>query len=658
MAERFLQCLLKTSKPSDKSLVKINWLSYRSKYFIFLQIFVLLKMAQSLSPNDPSSFSRPDLATTLHLHLSLSVNFERETITGVVNLKGKKNVPDVKEMILDIKGLTIFYIYDKVTGADLKYVIGETVADIGTKLSINIENCLESFELVIGYETSPKSSGLQWLNPKQTSGKKHPFMFSQGQPTEMRSIIPCQDTPGIKVPYSADVRVPKELTALMSALRVGNHIDLPDGNRLYLFNQPVPMPTYLIAIAVGALESRRVGPRSEVWAEKEIVDKAAYEFAEAEQMLKTAESICGAYVWGIYDMLVLPPSFPYGGMENPCLTFITPTLLVGDRSLVDVIAHEISHSWTGNLVTNGNFENFWLNEGFTTFVERKIIGKMQGSRMRDLQTLVGYVELRDTITQMGDDSPLTKLVPDLKGLHPDEAFSRVPYEKGSLFLRYLEQCVGGEDKFEEFLKHYIKIFSYKSINTDDFKNLFLEYFPSKEIHEKIDWQTWLYSPGMPPKVPDLDASLMNKINSLTNQWIAFNNSNEITSITEKDISKYSTIEVLQFLNQLLEKEPLSMKTLNTLNELYKFDSNNNFETKLRWLRLCLRGGDFTKLKAALNFVNSQGRMKYLNPIYRELYKNETTRKEAIDNFYQHKDEMMLVAAKTVARIMHLSSNTL
>lgn len=298
----------------------------------------------------------------------------------------------------------------------------------------------------ISFETSPKSSALQWLTPEQTSGKEHPYLFSQCQAIHCRAILPCQDTPSVKLTYSAEVSVPKELVALMSAIRDGEAPDPEDPSRkIYRFSQKVPIPCYLIALVVGALESRQIGPRTLVWSEKEQVEKSAYEFSETESMLKIAEDLGGPYVWGQYDLLVLPPSFPYGGMENPCLTFVTPTLLAGDKSLSNVIAHEISHSWTGNLVTNKTWDHFWLNEGHTVYLERHICGRLFGEKFRHFHALGGWGELQNSIKTFGDTHPFTKLVVDLTNVDPDVAYSSVPYEKGFALLFYLEQLLGGPE---------------------------------------------------------------------------------------------------------------------------------------------------------------------------------------------------------------------
>ncbi|PSN34098.1 Leukotriene A-4 hydrolase [Blattella germanica] len=483
-------------------------------------------MAKSgLSPGDPSSFSIP----------------ERDHKAG--------------SKILDSKDLKIKQVTDHGTGQALEYSIGKKTETLGSKFEIKLPSTKDTkIEISISYETSPEStalqwlkpeqtagqkhpyvfshcevnrfivsisfetdasaSGLQWLPPEQTAGGKHPYLFSQCQAVHCRSMLPCQDTPSVKVTYTAEITAPPELTVLMSAKRVGEPTLTSNGQKVHKFEQPVPIPVYLIAIVVGLLESKKIGPRSHVWSEKEYIDKAAYEFAETEEMLTTAESICGEYVWGIYDLLVLPPSFPFGGMENP--------------------SHEITHSWTGNLVTNRNFEHFWLNEGFTVFVERKIVGKMHGEKARQFHAIGGLKDLKDAIAALGEKSPLTCLVPDLKGVDPDDAFSTVPYEK------------------------------------DDFKNFLYDYFPNNSKLKAVDWNQWLLAPGMPPVIPNYDRSLEEVCTGLREKWIKWNSlKEEECPFRLDDIKNMNSGQIKEFLAQLLEEEPLPISKLQAMEEAYK-----------------------------------------------------------------------------------------
>ena len=405
----------------------------------------------------------------------------------------------------------------------------------------------------------------------------------------------------------------------MSAVLQGSGTLLKDGLRkMYRFKQVIPIPSYLIAIVVADLVSKKVGPRSRVWTEAEMIDRCAYEFAETEQMVATAEEIVGPYVWGVYDLLILPPSFPLGGMENPCLTFVTPTLLAGDRSLTDVVVHEIAHSWTGNLVTNKNWGHFWLNEGFTRFLEMKVIGRLSGGEpKRQFQAIEGLKELKSDIQSLGADNPYTKLVTDMRGVDPSDTMNAVPYEKGHTFLFYLEQLLGGPQVFEPFLKAYIEKFKYKSIDTNDFKSFFTNYFKRKiSLLKSIDWNVWLNSTGMPPIIPDYDQTLSKECTALAKRWITASD-NKLSQFSAKDISSMDAWQRIEFLNQLLESElPISITKIKAITDAYDLRSVQNAEIRAHWIRLCLKARWKGCVDDAIKFITSQGRMKYLKPIYK------------------------------------------
>ena len=355
-----------------------------------------------------------------------------------------------------MRGLNI----NNVVLSDTDVALSHTVKDasLGSALVVELPEELAktgtSVKITISYATSPEASGIQWLAAAQTAGKTHPYLFTQCQAIHARSVLPCQDTPAVKCQYAARITVPSALTALMSAASVSSSEPISavaaageDGGdgpsmRTFSFEQKVPVQSYLIALVVGALESHDLSERCRVWSEPQQIEASAREFGEVEEMLQAAESLLGPYVWGRYDLLVLPPSFPYGGMENPMLTFVTPTLLAGDRSLTSVVIHEITHSWTGNLVTNAGWEHFWLNEGFTVFAERKIYGALKGEAMRQAACIGGLDALRSSIDHFGADHKFTRLCPPMdSATDPDDAFSSVPYEKGSNLLYYPEQLV-------------------------------------------------------------------------------------------------------------------------------------------------------------------------------------------------------------------------
>lgn len=430
-------------------------------------------------------------------------------------------------------------------------------------------------------------------------------------------------------------------------------------NGVTSFEQTVPIPAYLLAIAIGKLVSRPLGPNSNVWAEEGIIEASAFEFSETSHMLKTAEEICGPYVWKQYDLLVMPPSFPFGGMENPCLTFVTPTLLAGDKSLADVVAHEISHSWTGNLVTNRNFEHFWLNEGFTVFVENKIVGRLKGTKEQAFHSIRNITDLQECLrTQLNKTPELTKLVVDLSNCGPDDAFSSVPYIKGSTFLQYIEETLGGPEVFEPFLRSYLKKYAYKSVLTNDFKETLYEYFSTTagDKLNKIDWDKWLTSEGMPLVIPHHDDTLSAVCKHLSELW----SSKTCAELkTNPDISKpLSAHQIIDFLGKLIECSDivdLNEEKINLLEKTYGLNETKNAEIRFRFLRLCIRSRLMGRMGEIIEFANSNFRMKFVRPVYRDLSNWPEGKPVAVENFLKVKDQMMKVCQYTVEKDLGLQS---
>uniref|UniRef100_A0A8C7M9A4 Leukotriene A(4) hydrolase n=1 Tax=Oncorhynchus kisutch TaxID=8019 RepID=A0A8C7M9A4_ONCKI len=604
---------------------------------------------------DPCSFSSFSKCVTKHLNLTFHVDFDSHVLKAKVALTVEVLVDHFKSLTLDTKDLKV----SKVTanGQAAKFTLGPKHSFMGTPLEITLPFDLSRGQHVIvevTYETAPNASALQWLTPEQTAGKKHPYLFSQCQATHCRSMVPCQDTPAMKHTYYAQVSVPKELVAVMSAVRDGEEPDPQDSSRaIYRFRQPVPMPSYLIAIVVGALESREIGPRSRVWSEKEFVDKAAYEFSETETMLKTAEGLAGPYVWGQYDILVLPPSFPYGGMENPCLTYATPTLLAGDRSLSNVIAHEISHSWTGNLVTNKTWEHFWLNEGHTVYLERMIGRSMESEQFRQFKAMGGWKELQESVNTFGANNPLTNLVPNLNEVDLDEAFSSVPYEKGFALLYHLEELMGGPEVFMGFVKSYIQLFSYSSITTEEWKHYLFTYFKNKvDILNKVDWNAWMHTPGMPPVKPQYDSTMADACIALCKRWVK-TKEGDLGNFSEWDVKTLSTHQLIEFLSLLLQQEPLPLSHVKRMQEVYQLNSFNNAEIRFRWLRLCVKSKWEDAVPMALKMATEQGRMKFTRPLFKEVYNFDKYHEEAVRVFIAHRAAMHPVTANLVAKDLKL-----
>lgn len=444
----------------------------------------------------------------------------------------------------------------------------------------------------------------------------------------------------------------KGFTVVMSANKHSGpveHFESPDWT--FSFQQTTPIPSYLIAIGAGNLDHKSIGPRSTIWCEPEVLEAAAWEFADAETFIRIGEELTTPYVWDRYDILLLPPSFPYGGMENPCLTFLTPSLLAGDRSLVDVLAHEIAHSWTGNLVTAANWEHFWLNEGFTMFLERKIIGRLHGESVRQFSSICGLTDLRDAVDQFGFEHAATKLRPDLSATDPDDVFSSIPYEKGHTFLAFLEELVGGPAVFEPFFKAHIIEFAGKSITTDDFIKFFESYFSVQNIKVQVDWDAWLNGPGLPPSFPNYNRSLMLPCENLLTSLLQ--STEEIGSQSANMTAAFTSLNLdqkLVFLDLLAKSPALSPLHIRTLEFDFGLSQERNVEICLRWFLLALRAGYTAVVPSALTFITQHGRMKYNRPIYRALFKlGGEFREAARETFTQNRKFYHPIAANMIEK---------
>ena len=578
---------------------------------------------------DPSSQSSYPTTAVTHVAFDVDVNFDDKVISGTATASVTVE-SESSTLTLDTRDLHIERV--QLDGADLTFVLGEVHPVMGAPLVIELGTRMDAgtaFDVVITYRTSPSSSAVQWLRPEQTAGGTHPYLFTQCQAIHARSLFPCQDTPGAKMTYSAKVTAPDPLTALISAIPLGEPADVGDGKRCFEFEQRVPIPPYLLALAVGNVEAVEIGPRSKVWSEPEMVQAGAFEFAETEDFLKAAEQVAGPYVWGRYDLLLLPPSFPYGGMENPCLTFVTPTLLAGDRSQAHVVAHEIAHSWSGNLVTNKTWEHFWLNEGFTVFIERKIMNKMYGKSVFDFNAIGGLMELKETVARLGESHP----------------HSKVPYEKGFAFLVYLEHVTrGGGDgpehadaangtpEFAEFLIEHFKRHQYNTVDTDDFKTAYTARFP--EASAIVDWDAWLTKPGMPPVDVGLyyDGGSSEASAELARRWHLCDvlgmggEGTKPVGASADDVKDFSSAQIDHFLLSLIEyrggSHALSVNVVKSLDDLYGVSAMKNSEIRCKWLQLRLAAGDAGAFEPARDMLTSQGRMKFLRPLYRSLSKSK------------------------------------
>src|SRR4051812_29303839 len=452
---------------------------------------------------DAHSHARPHEARVTHIALDLNANFEAKRMEGSATLDIEA-APGADEIVLDDKGLEIHSVTDR-AGHPLAYAVGASDPLLGAPLTVRLGGARR---IRIAYRSGPDAAALLWLTPAQTAGKRHPFLFSQGESLLNRSWIPTQDSPGIRQTWEARIVVPTALKAVMSGDKLtpdGEAIDgkaMGGGGRAFRFRMDKPVAPYLIALAVGDIGFKSLGPRTGIYAEPATLDAAAWEFADAEKMVAAAEALYGPYRWGRYDILILPPSFPFGGMENPTLTFATPTAIAGDRSLVSLIAHELAHSWSGNLVTNATWNDFWLNEGVTTYIQSRIMERLYGKAATDREIALEWGDLQtDTKDAGGPASPMTRLHLDLKGQDPDQIPTGLAYEKGAAFLRTIETAVGRE-RFDAWLRGYFDGHAFQPVTSSVFladlrKNLVKG---DAALEQKLMLDRWVYQLGMPPNV--------------------------------------------------------------------------------------------------------------------------------------------------------------
>lgn len=556
---------------------------------------------------DPHSYFDDAQPRTRSWRLLLRADFERKVIGGEATVVF--DAPAGGTLDLDTKGLSVERaVTDK--GAPVPFELGPEEPILGRRLRLSVPAGAKS--VTIAYETSPAAAGLQWLSPEQTEGKRNPFLFSQCQAIHARSVLPCQDSAVARVSYEAEVNVPEGLTAVMGAEPEG---DAPAeaGRRTFKFRMPQPIPSYLFALAVGELEGRDLSHRCRVWAEPATIAAAAWEFAGTESMIARAEALFGPYDWDRYDMLVLPPSFPYGGMENPRMTFLTPTLLAGDRSLVDVVAHELAHSWTGNLVSNATAEHFWLNEGFTVWAERRILKALHGEEAAGLAWGIGQRELEEALERFRDKPELTRLRTRLQGIDPDDAFSVVPYEKGARFVVALERAAG-EAEFDRFVKSYMKRFRFRSVTTEQFCDYVESVFPG--LLAKVDAPAWLDRPGLPENAPRFVSARLEELTALARSW-------KTSGGLDAAAAKWRPDEILIFLQQLPRE--LDPEACARLDAALKLTGRGNYEILTAWLCLAAANGYEPAFEPARRMLTRVGRMKYVRPLYQALGKTPAGR---------------------------------
>ncbi len=574
-----------------------------------LLIVTIATASAAAAPPDPHSYGNPDEIAVRAVALDLSIEFEQRRVDGTAELSLDRKNPAARQLVLDTRDLDIRGV-EALDSAGVAhpatFALDRRDPILGSALRIRLD--ASSPKVRIRYRTSPDASGLQWMTPAQTAGKQHPFMFSQSESIHARSWVPLQDSPAVRFTWTARVHLPKDLRAIMSAPNeVAHRLDGEFG-----FAMEHPVPSYLLAIAVGDIAARPTGPRSAVYAEPSIVDAAAKEFADMETMIATTEKLYGPYRWGRYDLLVLPPSFPFGGMENPCMTFATPTVIVGDKSLVSLVAHELAHSWSGNLVTNAAWKHMWLNEGFTTYVENRIVEAVYGKAQADEEFILAADELRDELADV--PPPDQRLVPDFDHRDPDDAGSDFAYTKGAWLLRMLEASYG-RDVFDAYLRGYFDHFAFRSITTGEM----LAYLDENLIRPHpgrmslAEVRAWIEKPGIPDDAKVPVSPRFEAIAGERSAWLA--GAREAAAL---DAKSWNTQEWMYFLDGLPKR--LSASQLEGLDAAYHLSGAPNAEIARRWYLVAIRN-DYRPARAAMaEYMTRIGRRYLVVPLYEALAK--------------------------------------
>ncbi len=572
---------------------------------IFILLIVLLTSAcQTDRPSfksrtDPHSFSNPADVVITHLVLNLTVNFNEKQLSGFAEYT-LQNKTGSRWLKLDTRQLHVEKA--EADGKVTRFELGPPDSILGRCLTIFITP--DTRKVRVYYHTLPEAEALQWLSPSQTAGGNHPFLFTQSQAILARTWVPVQDSPQIRFTYEAEITCPPSLMALMSA--ENDTVMHADG--VYRFIMPQPVPAYLLALAVGHLRYHAFDPRCGVYAEPELLPHAVYEFAPLPAMMDSVSQLYGPYRWQRFDVLVLPPSFPFGGMENPRLTFLSPTILAGDRSLISILAHELAHSWSGNLVTNATWNDFWLNEGFTTYLELRIMEKIYGKPYADMLSRLGRDELMATLKQMGETHPDTRLYLDLSKRNPDEAVTDIAYEKGRLFLTLIEQTTGRE-AWDAFLKNYFDSHAFTSVSTPQFEK-YLSGFLSRKAYEKIRVKEWLYEPGLPDNCPQIHSEELDRAVQAAR---AFVRNNQLTADQTKGWTPHHYIHFLRSL-----PDTLTLSQLYYLDQTFGFSTLSNAEIQCQWMQMCIRNNYLLAFVPLREFLLRVGRRKFVLPLYRML----------------------------------------
>ena len=587
---------------------------------------------------DEHSYANFNEVLVKHLSWDVAVDFETKTIGGTAKWD-IENRTGGNVLVLDTRQLTInSVVLDN--GKDADFVLSKVDSVLGQSLSIEI--LPETKWVSIDYTTSPEAEALQWLSPEQTLGKEYPYLFSQSQAILARTWIPCQDGPGVKFTYEAKVKSNPKLLALMSA----KNSQTKSENGSYSFVMDQPISSYLLALTVGDLQYASTGRNSGVYAEPDMLEKAVWELQSMQSMIDSAELLYGPYAWERYDVVILPPSFPFGGMENPRLTFATPTIIAGDRSLVALIAHELAHSWSGNLVTNETWNDFWLNEGFTVYFEQRIMEKIYGEAYAKMQTKLGMGELLLTLKDLEENDNLedTHLYLDLHGRSPDDGMTDVAYEKGRFFLQRVEEVVGRE-RFDSFLKQYFSVNRFKAMNTKRFVAYLYEHLLNTEQEQKaVNTDAWIYGPGLPDNCPDTYSVELDRVEKAIAKF-----NNNLLEASAIDTAGYTTHHWLYFLRGL---KNLNYSKMESLDKAFHFTQTGNSEIACDWFKHCIEQNYKLAYLAMESFLLRVGRRKFLDPLYSRLALTKENKEWATRVYAKARPGYHSVSANTIDEVLN------
>ncbi len=610
--------------------------------------------APEMVPYDPArdyfSFANTGQFVTEHLALDLTVDFDKQELRGSATHRMRRIDSGASQIVLDTRDLDVTDVRilladGSPVAADFRF--GETDAIEGSPLIVSLpedSNSAAELKLELNYTTSPDSTALQWLPADLTAGGEHPLMFSQSQAIHARSWVPLQDTPAVRITYEATIRTPPQLLAVMSA----NNDPLTARSGEYRFEMPQPIPSYLLAIAVGNIFFAPLGEETGVYAEPELLEASVFEFADTQEMLEQAEGLFGPYQWGRYDLLVLPPSFPYGGMENPRLSFLTPSLLAGDRSLVAVVAHELAHSWSGNLVTNATWRDQWLNEGMTSYLESRLMEVIYDTDRANEERVLSYQELLLNLEVV--PAEMQALAPRLDSGDPDDFQGTIHYSKGQLFLQYLEDAFG-RDEFDAFISSYFDAFAFQTITTERFLDYLDEYLLQIESSKvgRADVEQWLYEPGLPETVPVPTSATLDAAQAMAAAW-----ADKKVDVAEIPIDSWSPHATVHFINSLPAN--LSLDRVAELDAVFAFSNTQNAEIGRAWFIQVAELRYEAAYEPLIEYLNRYGRGRLITPVYAALAQNGSDLDRARDVFKRARAAYHPITDASIARSLGLDND--